>query len=418
MNERAFLVSSFAAGAGAAGAGSKSRLIRARHRALALHALRGRQLSRAGLAEELDVTRAAAAEIVASLIADGFIEEQGPRGARGRQGGRPSIALALSTDGPVVMGVEIGHDRLRVAVMDLAEAVAASDELAVPEGAMLGGGHFDTVSDLALGHAGALLHAAGLGKRLAGIAVAVPGFTDRHGRLVAAPLLGWGDVPLRQRFQERFRVPVAMANDANLCAFGEAYLPPPDAPGAPGAAEPASTEVLFVLLETGVGGGYLFNGRFLAGADGLGCEIGHIGGRGGEGGRASLEQRFGKPQLLSRAGLRLGAALNAPELIALAAAGEGEARRFAGDEGGALCEVLADLVYLLNPGRVVLGGEMAALFAPVLPDMAARLDALLLPRFPRPDLALARHGAQATALGAAGFAHAQLLGRPDRVAVS
>ena len=387
--------------------------IRGHHRTEALRALRRRRLSRAGLARELGVTRAAAARIVAGLMEDGCVVEGGVQGAHGDQGGRPGMALELSAAGPLAMGVEIGHDRLRVVVMDLKEAVVAEEVLAAPEGVAIGGGEFDAACDLALGLAGTALHAAGeppgsARKRLAAITVAVPGFTDREGRIVSAPLLGWADVPLRGRFAQRFGVPVAVANDANLCVFGETYLLAAAGPDEPEAAP----EVLFVLMETGVGGGYLIGGSFLAGADGLGCEVGHVGGRGtgrpGDG-RPSLEGRFGKPHLVARAMERLGAPLDAAGLLSLVASGDPAALAFAEREGCALCEPLADLAYLLNPARIVFGGGMAALLAPALDAMAEHLDRALLPRFPRPGLAISRFGARAAVMGAAAHAHAAVL---------
>lgn len=397
--------------------GNKSRLIRDRHRAMCLQALRGRQMSRAALAEALGVTRAAAAQIVDSLITDGYLAEMGSRGARGRQGGRPGIAVGLSGRGPIVMGIEIGHDRLRACAMDLTGSIVARDEVRVPDGQKIAGGDFDLVADLAMRTASALLDSVQVAGPLARVAIAVPGFTDRLGRLVAAPLLGWEDVPLSRLVGDRFGVPVSVSNDANVCAFGEAHHLEGGATAAEGDADASRgpAEVLFILLETGVGGGYVVGGDFLAGAQGLGCEIGHIGGRGAVPGsphQSSLEQRFGKRQLVQRAVASLGAPVDLETLLARAAAGEETVRRFARHEGLALCEVIADLVYLLNPARIVLGGEMARLFAPVLEEMADALDALLLPRFPRPELAAARDGSWAAAIGAATYAHALLAAHP------
>lgn len=57
-----------------------------------------------------------------------------------------------------------------------------------------------------------------------GIGVAAPGQVDgASGAVIHAPNLGWVDVPLGQLLRERYPGAVAVENDANAAALGEAH---------------------------------------------------------------------------------------------------------------------------------------------------------------------------------------------------
>jgi len=76
---------------------------------------------------------------------------------------------------------------------------------------------------------------------------------------------GWENVPLRDQLQEEFGVPVAVENDANIAALGEWEF------GAGRGCE----SLLYITVSTGVGGGWVLDGRIYHGADSMAGEIGH-----------------------------------------------------------------------------------------------------------------------------------------------
>jgi glucokinase len=60
---------------------------------------------------------------------------------------------------------------------------------------------------------------------LRGVGIGAPSAIDvPEGRVIKAGNLGWEDVPLRAILSEQLRVPVALDNDANCAAWGEAQL--------------------------------------------------------------------------------------------------------------------------------------------------------------------------------------------------
>jgi len=90
---------------------------------------------------------------------------------------------------------------------------------------------------------------------LLGVGIGSCGPVDREReRVLEAPNRpGWTDVPLRRRVEERFSVPTVLENDANAAAFGEYRR---------GAGRGAAS-LLGLTLGTGVGGGYVRDGRIL-----------------------------------------------------------------------------------------------------------------------------------------------------------
>lgn len=102
---------------------------------------------------------------------------------------------------------------------------------------------------------------------LAGIGLAIPGVVDPDkGLVVVTPNMSISGVAIGPRLEARFDVPVALGNDCNLGALGEAWL---------GSARTARS-VMSILVGTGVGSGVVHGGRLWRGARESAGEIGHI----------------------------------------------------------------------------------------------------------------------------------------------
>lgn len=77
---------------------------------------------------------------------------------------------------------------------------------------------------------------------------------------------GWENTPLREMLQVEFGVPVGVDNDANIAALGEHRF---------GSGQGCDS-LLYITVSTGVGGGWILNGRPWRGAEGMAGEIGHM----------------------------------------------------------------------------------------------------------------------------------------------
>ncbi len=105
-------------------------------------------------------------------------------------------------------------------------------------------------------------------EKVLGIGVAAPGPLDpKAGVIVNAPNIpAWINLPLRQLIQDRFGVPVALGNDANLAAVGEWKF----------GAGRGHDNLLYFTISTGIGGGAICDGHLLLGQSGFAAELGHV----------------------------------------------------------------------------------------------------------------------------------------------
>jgi glucokinase len=123
------------------------------------------------------------------------------------------------------------------------------------------------------------------------IGIGCPGVVDfESGVLRIAPNLGWVEVEVGKILGEAFRCPVAVLNDVDAGTFGE-YIQ--------GAGQGARS-LLGVFPGTGVGGGFIYEGRILRGKRASCMEIGNIRLLG-----SSLEGATGEPVSLEALASRL-----------------------------------------------------------------------------------------------------------------
>ncbi len=106
------------------------------------------------------------------------------------------------------------------------------------------------------------------GQLLKGIGIGVPGLADDHTGIVYECVNLFWKVPhdLRQDLNKYFQVPIHISNDATVAAVAELNA---------GALKGCTNGVL-ITLGTGVGGGFIVNGKPFSGSHGVGSEIGHM----------------------------------------------------------------------------------------------------------------------------------------------
>jgi glucokinase len=79
-------------------------------------------------------------------------------------------------------------------------------------------------------------------------------------------VLGWENIPLQDLLSQEFGVPARVDNDANVAALGEHRF---------GAGQ-GYDSLLYITISTGVGGGWILNGKPWRGTEGMAGEIGHM----------------------------------------------------------------------------------------------------------------------------------------------
>ena len=101
---------------------------------------------------------------------------------------------------------------------------------------------------------------------LIGIGIGAPNGNYFKGTIEYAPNLIWkGIIPLQKMFQAYFNLPIWVTNDANAAAIGEMLF---------GVAQ-GMKDFVVVTLGTGLGSGFVVNGKLIYGHDGFAGELGH-----------------------------------------------------------------------------------------------------------------------------------------------
>lgn len=163
----------------------------------------------------------------------------------------------------VVVGIDLGGTNMQIGVLNAEGKVIGRCKRKTKSHE----GRAEVVKRLVEGVQRALDEAKTPRDRLYAVGVGAPAVVDfDRGTVVKAGNLGWEDVPLREQLSAELRVPVALDNDANCAAWGEAQL---------GAAR-GREHVLAVWVGTGVGGGLVLNGEIWRGPRLTAGEIGYV----------------------------------------------------------------------------------------------------------------------------------------------
>jgi glucokinase len=241
--------------------------------------------------------------------------------------------------------------------------------------------------------------------------------TDRA-TVLFAPHLAWRNEPLRDALSDRIGTPVTVENDANAAAWAEYRF---------GAARGARI-VVCVTLGTGIGGGLVVSGILYRGANGVGCEYGHMtvvpeGRRCACGNRGCWEM-YASGTALTRDAQELAAVspvqahrllelangdptqLTGPLVTAAAREGDPAAVEIYSAMGQWLGRGLANLAAIIDPTLFVIGGGVSQAGDLLIPPAREMLARTLTGRGyrPMPGVTLAQFGPEAGLVGAADLA--------------
>ena len=185
------------------------------------------------------------------------------------------------------------------------------------------------------------------------IAVDVPGLASPDGSVWAPNIRKWKRWPLGRTLRSEFRLPVLVENDRNAFVLGEAWK---------GSARGCS-DVVFLIVGTGVGAGILSGGRLLRGHGQLSGAVGWLAVRDAflpaYALTGCLENHAAGAAIAVAASRTLGRSTTAREVTQLARRGNKTARQILREAGRYLGLGLANLVSTLNPEIIVIGGGVA-----------------------------------------------------------
>ena len=261
------------------------------------------------------------------------------------------------------IGLDIGGTNLKGAVVEVTGKIVIRDS--VPTTSVEGG---PAVLRRLVDLARSLSEKAKVKKlTVAGCGVTSPGLVDQKRGVTVTGcdnLPGWAGQPAGTRLSEALGVPIAMDNDANLAAWGEYLL---------GSGRDTDSFVL-LTIGTGIGGGIILNGKLWRGVIGFAGEPGHIKIHPDEplctcGQRGCLEAACAGPALVRKAAEAAKAdpksalaalpEINPAAVCDAARKGDAAAKKVVMECGVWLGMGAANVINLLNPEMIAIGGGIA-----------------------------------------------------------
>lgn len=358
-------------------------------------------LSRSDIIRATNLSPTAVSALVNVLIDTGFVHEAGVGVSRG---GRRPVLLQFDYGCRMVVGIDIGASHITVIAMDLQARILASEYcrhsvIPDPEGSLA----------LVRSMVQKVLDNAGLPReKLLGMGITIPTPLDgeKLDRLMVYYMPAWEGIRPAEVLQQEFHVPTYLDNDSNAGAIAEKWW---------GSGKDYHS-LAFIKLGVGVGGGLIIDGEIYRGFNGAAGEIGHTtieasGRRCRCGNRGCMESYVGAPGLIAdvvtlreQNGLPPVPPdeLNVEWIVRAALQGDAICRDVIVHAGRYLGVAIANLINLVNPGLVVLGGDLVQAGDLLFDSVKKTISERVLPlRAGQAPLIPSRLGDQVVAIGAA-----------------
>lgn len=348
---------------------ASSRTVRHINRAAILELIRESEpISRSGIADILSLSLPTVMRIVDELIEDDLVLDTG---ASQSTGGRPRTLLSFNGSSHAVIGVDLGSRSMYGCLSDLSGEIL--HDRTIP--------HKETPEENLSALMALIEELIALPRprkqRLRGIGIAVPGIINMpEGIVDHAPSLSWENLPLQEILTDQFDLPIFVENDINLAALGEWGY---------GAGRSAHSLVT-ISIGTGLGGGVILDGTLLRGFNQAAGEIGFmfpgkefLGKRYADWG--ALESRASGSAIAARAEERLiekngkkpDKPLTAADVFTALREGEDWAQEIVEETADMLSIAIGNIIALLDPELIVLGGGVAQSSDILLPMIKTRL---------------------------------------------
>lgn len=304
-------------------------------------------LTRADVAARTGLSKPTVSVALGSLVDRGAVRESGH--VTGRKGPL-AVLYTLDPGCAWAVGVDLGHDHIRVAVADATGEVRGRGQRRAPRESAALVRELVDVCTAAAAQAGTTLD------EVTRLVVGVPAVVGRDGRTLSyaegLPDEGRG---LGDALAAAFLAPVLLENDVNLAALAER------------AGDPGVEDFLLVSVGVGLGVGVVIGGRLHRGAAGAAGEAGYLPGPRESGRHVApplrrdlLESSLGARSIMAR-GREVGLGDRSPKAIfELARSGDRAAATVVDETASGIAYVIACAAPLIDPELVVLGGAIGA----------------------------------------------------------
>jgi len=309
----------------------------------------GTATSRSTLLDASGLSRVTVTQRLNALIDSGLVRETSDTLP---SGGRPTRVLKINEHAGFLLVANIGETYIHLAAMNLEPAIIAQST--IPFSAAHGPA--STLEQVSREFEKLAARAHTSHRTLFGVSLSLPTPVDfKRGRIVGPSVLsGWDEFDITSYLHERFGVPVYLENDVNLMAIYEHRQNFPDV-----------DDMFFIKAGTGIGSGIITGGKIFRGAKGAAGDIGHIQFNSDDaplcrcGKLGCVEARaagWAIARDLTNRGFK---AENARDVISLVETQKPEALMLLRSAGRVIGEVASDVVSILNPSLIVVGGTLA-----------------------------------------------------------
>ncbi|HEY5858525.1 MAG TPA: ROK family transcriptional regulator [Aldersonia sp.] len=316
-------------------------------------------LSRDAVARATGLSIATVNRQVAALIEAGLLRERADLAESGAVG-RPRIPIEVNHDPYLTIGIHVGATTTGIVASDLRGRILGGIEIPTPTA-----GSVAAVRAIAQS---AVAFADRWRRTPLWVGVALGGRVDATSGVVDHPRLGWESVPVGEVVADVVGLPVSVSAHVEAMAAAELLLAPAGHTGA------GSTLYLYARETAGVaialdGKVHTPNGgpgsiTHLPTGSGVACDCGR---------RGCLEATIGDRGVVAQAVERgiVSPATASIAVVHAAARDGGPAHELLVERAEFLGHTVATLHDLLNPDRVILGGQAFTGYPPALPNVAS-----------------------------------------------
>ncbi|MTH54606.1 ROK family protein [Bacillus mangrovi] len=337
-------------------------LMKSLNRTLILNIIRSTGgISRADIAKRTKLTPPTVTNLAAELLSEGIVVE-GQHGPS--SGGRKPILLKINSRQFYVAGIDVGISKIRFALTDLDARVLIRKTIPVQDSPKEA-----DIMDVLIQAIRSLSSEVPKGK-LVGIGIGMHGIVNSaKGVALYAPNFNLKNIPLKEKLEEEFGIPVRVENDARAMALGESWF----GNGA------GAADMICINVGHGIGAGILMDHKLFRGRHGLAGEIGHtvadlngplctcgnygclqaVAAHDGLKRAAMREISFGRKTLITDMISGDESKLNGALIYQAAIAGDELAADLFRQAGRYLGTAVTNLIHVMNPSKIIIGGGIS-----------------------------------------------------------
>ncbi len=300
-------------------------------------------ISRAKIADKLEISRATVTNIVRELINYELVQESAVGKSRG---GRRPMLLNLESKGAFVIGIEWGIDSVKAVLLNLKAEIIVDDQITVKSH------DFEEYINISFNLIEKYKNQLEDSTKIIGIGLGIHGLVDpQKGLSIFAPHFNWEEINIKEIIAKKFNYPIFIDNDVRMMAAGEIWQ--------------GRDDFVFINTGSGIGSALVFKSKLHYGNNYAAGEIGHMkiiddGPKCHCGKNGCLESLASKDSIILRyRKLKKIENVSFKKIIKCYQAEEKEALLVINDALKYFARAVSNILNIFNPKAVIIGGLFA-----------------------------------------------------------